>query len=170
MTLPTGTTPEPLDTATRARSRGVEVPLPALFRRGVRPNASPVRQRAADRASPGAAAPDQPHCHRDLPPRRFTSLGSFSSRFAELVGCSPTAYQARYAADARLLRAPARVERSQRAPVPLTWLRRGAWGQSSSSQSRRSPPRVNPPTVVGSARSGRICGRSPTLSRDRVGH
>ena len=27
----------------------------------------------------------------------FTSLGSFSSRFSELVGCSPSAYQRRYA-------------------------------------------------------------------------
>jgi AraC-like DNA-binding protein len=29
----------------------------------------------------------------------FSSLGSFSSRFSELVGTSPSAYQARYAAD-----------------------------------------------------------------------
>jgi AraC-like DNA-binding protein len=29
----------------------------------------------------------------------YTSLGSFSSRFHELVGVSPSAYQARYAAD-----------------------------------------------------------------------
>jgi AraC-like DNA-binding protein len=29
----------------------------------------------------------------------YTSLGSFSSRFAELVGESPSAYQARYAAE-----------------------------------------------------------------------
>jgi AraC-like DNA-binding protein len=27
----------------------------------------------------------------------YTSLGSFSSRFSELVGCSPSAYQARFA-------------------------------------------------------------------------
>ena len=54
----------------------------------------------ASRLGLSRTRPIAPPCTRRRPrqTRRFTSLGSFSSRFRELVGDSPSAYQARFAA------------------------------------------------------------------------
>jgi AraC-like DNA-binding protein len=63
----------------------------------------------------------------------FTSLGSFSARFGDLVGESPSAYRARWAATG--------------APhIPGCYL--FMWGVSAIEQSGRSIPSAGRPTVV----------------------
>jgi len=62
----------------------------------------------------------------------FTSLGSFSSRFTELVGCSPSEYRRRS------------VERGGPPPVPgcflMAWNRPGPAGHRNHGEARPVPP------------------------------
>jgi len=84
--------------------RAEQVPLPPAVRRDLPDHARRLRVRTPRRAGPGPAAHDTccarrtSRWPRSAPPSGFSSLGSFSSRFSELVGGTPSAIQARYAA------------------------------------------------------------------------
>jgi catechol 2,3-dioxygenase-like lactoylglutathione lyase family enzyme len=77
----------------------MQVPLRPVFRRDLRPGPGPLPDAAANRAGKGPVAIGEPHRHRSLHAGWLSSLGSFSSRFRELVGESPSEYPDRWAAE-----------------------------------------------------------------------
>ena len=81
-----------------AGRRCLQVPLRSQLQGDIRRDAHPLSDPPPRRACPGPAARRQSDGHRSLSAVGFASLGSFSARFTQVVGESPSAYRNRWAA------------------------------------------------------------------------